>query len=128
MGDDAPAFWAACEQRGWHYPPFVQRQLSSFARCGDPAHGFSLYASPSVAACATASRERLARYIARSPIAESRLSVMAVGYIPLRLYRAPLHHAAPPTTPRAYVSRGPCLRLTAPPARYPKTDASLSRK
>jgi hypothetical protein len=37
----APAFWAACEQRGRHYPPFVQRQLSSFARCGDPAHGFA---------------------------------------------------------------------------------------
>jgi hypothetical protein len=109
-------------------------------------HGFSLYASPSVAACATASRECLARYIARPPIAESRLSVMADGYILLRLkrsfrngihsvrlhpfvfYRAPLHHAAPPTTPRAYLSRGPCLRLAAPPARYPKTDASLSRK
>jgi hypothetical protein len=50
-------------------------------------HGFSLYASPSVAACATASRERLARYIARPPIAESRLSVMADGYILLRLKR-----------------------------------------
>jgi hypothetical protein len=37
----APAFWAACEQRGRHYPPFLQRQLSSFARCGDPAHGFA---------------------------------------------------------------------------------------
>jgi hypothetical protein len=51
-------------------------------------HGFSLYASPSVAACATASRERLARYIARPPIAESRLSVMADGYILLRLKRS----------------------------------------
>jgi hypothetical protein len=51
------------------------------------AYGFSLYASPSVAACATASRERLARYIARPPIAESRLSVMADGYILLRLKR-----------------------------------------
>jgi hypothetical protein len=50
-------------------------------------HGFSLYASPSVAACATASRERLARYIARPPIAESRLSVMADGYILLLLKR-----------------------------------------
>jgi hypothetical protein len=37
----APAFWATCEQRGRHYPPFVQRQLSSFAGCGDPAHGFA---------------------------------------------------------------------------------------
>jgi hypothetical protein len=51
-------------------------------------HGFSLYASPSVAACATAFRERLARYIARPPIAESRLSVMADGYILLRLKRS----------------------------------------
>jgi hypothetical protein len=110
MGDDAPAFWAACEQRGWHYPPFVQRQLSSFARCGDPAHGFSLYASPSVAACATASRERLARYIARSPIAESRLSVMAVGYILLRLkrrFRNGIHSVACIPSPLSSAS-APC--------------------